>query len=662
MAEQNGANPRETGEYHRYLFHQGTDSGAYGFFGAHAEERNGARGVCFRVWAPHAAAVSVIGDFNAWNENSNPMEQESPGIWALFVPGPGQFDSYKYSVLTKSGTRLDKSDPYAFHAETRPRSASKVYSLEGFEWHDEAWLSYRKANPVYHAPLNAYEVHLGSWQRSETGEFLSYRETVSRLIPYVKEMGFTHVELMPVTEHPLDASWGYQCTGYFAATSRFGTPHDFMYFVDECHRAGVGVILDWVPAHFPKDAHGLMEFDGGCCYEAKDPRQREHPDWGTRIFDYGRNEVRSFLLSSALFWLEQYHIDGLRVDAVASMLYLDYGRKPGEWRPNRYGGKENLEAISFLRALNEAVFTRFPDVLMIAEESTAWPMVTKPGYVGGLGFNLKWNMGWMNDMFHYMKLDPIYRQYNHKDITFSILYAFSENFLLPVSHDEVVHMKGSLLGKMPGDEQSQFAGVRAFYAYMLAHPGKKMLFMGCEFGQRAEWAFDRALDWHLLEEERNQQLKEYFKEINEFYLGSRELWELDFQEDGFQWICPDDSQGNTVSFLRKNAAGEFLVCVCNFSGTRREGYRTGVPEAPGYRLELSTDDVRFGGTGQAETREVPTELFPWHGHPCSIVLDLPPLSALFFRKTEGAKPEAAEGAALSMCEGSGLFTAAEPRT
>ena len=473
---------------------------AQDYLGAHPAELDGQPGYVFRVWAPRAKAVCVMGAFNAWNETDQPLSPVGGGVWEGFVPGLERYDTYKFAVHTADGRVLAKADPYAFHAETRPGNASKLYDLSGYVWGDELWMKYRREHPVYHNPLNIYEVHLGSWRRTGAGEFLSYRTIAEYLVPYVKEMGFTHVELMPITEHPLDMSWGYQCTGYFAATSRFGTPHDLMWLIDQLHQAGVGVILDWVPAHFPKDAFGLYEFDGTCCYEYADPRKGEHADWGTRVFDYGRNEVRSFLYSSALFWLEQYHIDGLRVDAVASMLYLDYGRQDGQWAPNIHGGHENLEAVEFLQQLNGHVFLDHPDVLMIAEESTAWPLVSHPVDQGGLGFNLKWNMGWMNDILHYIKLDPYFRQFNHKDITFSLMYAFSENFVLPLSHDEVVHMKGSLLGKMPGDDAQKYAGVRAFYTYMLAHPGKKLLMMGCEFGQWNEWHYEQSLDWHLLEQ------------------------------------------------------------------------------------------------------------------------------------------------------------------
>lgn len=611
-------------------FHHGTNSLAHEIMGGHLT----ADGAWFRVWAPNAVAVSVIGPFNNWTAKIHAMQEELPGIWYIFIPNLHQYDAYKYALETKDGSILEKADPYAFHAETRPYTASKLYALDGYEWHDDTWLSYRKTHLVYDHPLNIYEVHFGSWRRTENGEFLSYRDAAAQLIPYVKEMGFTHVEFLPLTEHPLDDSWGYQCTGYFAATSRFGTPHDLMYLIDQLHQAGIGVILDWVPAHFPKDAHGLMEFDGSHCYEYAEPTLQEHVDWGTRIFDYGKGEVRSFLTSSARFWLDQYHIDGLRVDAVASMLYLDYGRSNGTWRPNRHGGRENLEAISLLQQINQTLFGVSPDILMIAEESTAWPGVSHPVDMGGLGFNIKWNMGWMNDIFHYCKLDPYFRQFNHKDLTFSFMYAFSENFLLPVSHDEVVHMKGSLLGKMPGSMEEKMAGVRVFYAYMLAHPGKKLLFMGAEFGQIAEWNFAKALDWHLLEHPAHQRLQTFFKAAGQFYLEQSPLWENDFDWNGFSWLCADDKFGNTAAFLRRGTTGEPLIFLCNFSPVHRDGYRLGVPEAGRYVERFNTDRIEFGGSSSPHAGPLSTEEIPCHGQECSLTVDLPPLSAVFLQLTE----------------------------
>ena len=615
------------------LFHflHGDNCHAQDYLGAHPANQDGQDGYVFRVWAPHARGVSVMGDFNGWSEESHPMNRLEGGVWELFIPGMKQYDTYKYAVHARDGRVLAKSDPYAFHAETRPGNASKLYDLSGYQWGDQKWLEYRKAHPIYHNPLNIYEMHLGSWRRTGEGEFLSYRDMAGWLVPYVKEMGFTHVELMPVTEHPLDASWGYQCTGYFAATSRFGVPHDLMYLIDQLHQAGVGVILDWVPAHFPKDAFGLYEFDGEPCYEYADPRKGEHADWGTRVFDYDRKEVRSFLFSSALFWLEQYHIDGLRVDAVASMLYLDYSRQSGEWVPNKYGGHENLEAIDFLRTLNTHIFVPHPDVLMIAEESTAWPLVSHPVEEGGLGFNLKWNMGWMNDITHYMKLDPYFRQFNHKDITFSLMYAFSENFILPLSHDEVVHMKGSFLNKIPGPYEEKFAGVRAFYTYMLAHPGKKLLMMGSEFGQWNEWHYEYSLDWHLLENKENQDIKAFFQAANAFYLENKPLWDLDFSWEGFQWICADDNQNNCASFLRKDRKGDFVLAVCNFSPVHRPGYRLGVPYRGTYQCVFNSDDERFGGSGLGDKEPLSSEDIPMHGQEQSLVIDIPPMSGVIYR-------------------------------
>ena len=623
---------KKTESYHAYLFHEGSDSRAYEFMGAHFVNQDGADGVVFRVWAPNAREVGVAGDFNDWDAAKDPMKRISNGVWELFISGLKQYDSYKYAIGTAAGEVLLKADPYAFHAETRPQTASKVFKLDGYEWGDENWMRYRAGHAVYAQPLNIYEMHLGSWLRGEDGQTLDYGRIADQIVPYVKEMGFTHIELMPVMEHPFDGSWGYQVTGYFAPSARYGTPKDFMRFVDKCHQAGVGVILDWVPAHFPKDAYGLYEFDGTCCYEYTDPMKRERPDWGTRVFDYGRNEVRSFLISSALFWLEKYHVDGLRVDAVAAMLYLDYGKKAGEWRPNIHGGHENLEAVSLLRKLNEAVFAAHHDILMIAEESTSWPMVTKPTYLGGLGFNLKWNMGWMNDILHYVQMDPVYRQYNHKDITFSLMYAFSENFVLPISHDEVVHGKGSLLNKMPGYYEDKFAGVRSFYGYMMAHPGKKLIFMGAELGQFTEWSEDRQLDWNLLDYEMHVKLKLFFQKLNLFYLENNTLWAVDFDWKGFEWLCNDDNGGNSVAFARRNKDGDELIAVCNFSPVMHENYRIGVARPGVYTEVLNTDAAEFGGRGCLNHGEIFSEEAPWQGRAQSVALTVPPLSAVYLKR------------------------------
>ncbi|MEG0825249.1 MAG: 1,4-alpha-glucan branching protein GlgB [Oscillospiraceae bacterium] len=625
-------------------FSAGRATRAQAVLGAHPATVKGESGYMFRCWAPNATAVSVMGDFNCWDDASNPMLPLENGIWEGFVPALHRYDNYKYAVRTPDGRVLAKADPYAFHAETRPGTASKIYDLEAYPWQDGPWMKYRKENPVYRRPLNVYEIHLGSWRRTENDEFLSYRAMAEQLPSYMKEMGYTHVELMPITEYPLDASWGYQCTGYFAATSRFGTPDDFKYLVDELHRAGVGVILDWVPAHFPKDAFGLYEFDGTPTYEYADPRKGEHASWGTRVFDYGRAEVRSFLYSSALFWLEEYHLDGLRVDAVASMLYLDYDRQDGQWCPNIHGGKENLEAVDFLQRLNEYIFAEVPDALMIAEESTSWPLVTRPTADGGLGFNLKWNMGWMNDIVHYMKLDPYFRQNNHKDITFSFMYAFSENFVLSISHDEVVHGKGSLIAKMPGDDDLKAAGVRAFYGYMLCHPGKKLLMMGSEFGQVNEWHFEHSLDWHLLGDPRHKALHEFFKSANELYLEQSPLWDLDFTWEGFQWLCADDYMGNCAGFVRKDEKGKFLVVLCNFSPVHRKGYCLGVPAPGQYEVVFNTDDAVWGGTGLGDHQPLKTAYLPMHGQEQSLEIDLPPMSTVILKCTRKYPPRKAKKA------------------
>ena len=612
-------------------FYGGTNSEAYRYLGAHRTRRSGKDGYVFRTWAPNAAHVSVVGDFCGWNGYAHPMEKNADGFWECFVPSLKRYDTYKFAVTAQSGETVLKADPYAFHAETRPGTASKLYDLGGYRWGDDEWRSSRAKAPLDRSPLNIYEVHLGSWRRHENGDFYDYRTLARELADHVLDLGYNCVELMPVTEYPLDDSWGYQCTGYFAATSRYGTPRDFMYFVDHLHQKGISVILDWVPSHFCKDAHGLIDFDGTPCYEYADPNKREHEGWGTRVFDYGRGEVKSFLLSSAAFWLREFHVDGLRVDAVASMLYLDYGRENGRWTPNINGGHENLEAIDFLRALNETAFSVDPNALMVAEESTAWPLVTRPAKDGGLGFNLKWNMGWMNDMCHYLKLDPWFRQFHHKDITFSLMYAFSENFVLPISHDEVVHMKGSLRGKMPGDDWQQLAGVRAFTAYLLAHPGKKLTFMGAELGQWHEWDFASQLDWYLLENQENQQTQQFFKDINRFYLSQSPLWSIDFSWEGFEWLVADDNCNNVVVFVRRDREGRELIAAVNFSPVGQAEYRFGVPPKKTYREVFTTDLAAYGGTGDWCNEEpIETEGIPSHGKPCSLCVKIPPLGAAFF--------------------------------
>lgn len=641
-------------------FHQGTMTDGWRWFGAHPAKKRGRDGWTFRVWAPHAEAVSVVGDFNDWEEGAAPLARKGE-IWEGFLPDLPVYTSYKYAVRGADGQVRQKADPYGFHTETRPATASKLYDISGFKWTDGAFRERKAKHPVYTSPLNIYEVHLGSWKKRGNGDFIDYKDLAKDLAAYVKDMGYTAIELLPVTEHPLDDSWGYQCTGYFAPTSRFGTPKDFMWFVNHMHKNGILVLLDWVPSHFCKDAQGLYEFAGTYCYEYSDPNKREHAAWGTRVFDYGRPEVKSFLFSSARFWLEEYHIDGLRVDAVASMLYLDYDRQGGAWTPNQYGGHENLEAIEFLRELNTMAFQTDPSVLMIAEESTAWPRVSHPvdkgGLEGGLGFNLKWNMGWMNDILHYIKMDPYFRQFNHHDITFSLMYAFSENFVLPLSHDEVVHMKGSLINKMPGTDEEKFAGVRAFYTYMLTHPGKKLLMMGSEFGQWNEWHYEHSLDWHLLElvgedGDRHRALKAFFQAVNAFYLAHPELWELDFSWEGFEWIEADDNQANTIAFLRKDKKGSTLVTVCNFSPVDRTGYTIGVPTAGTYTCLFSTDDPAFGGLGRGDAGPVKSQYIECHGREQAITLSLPPMSAAIYKctrkfpsrrkKTAEAAPKAAK--------------------
>ena len=616
-----------------YLFHEGSNSRAHSFMGCHfsPDWQESAR---FRVWAPNAAAVSVVGDFNGWDREANRMERESDaGLWSVSVSGVKAFDCYKYCITTKTGSQIMKADPYAFHAEMRPGTASKAYRLEGYEWSDGEWQARKAMGKPDEKPVNIYELHAASWKTYPDGQPFDYAKLAEELIPYVKRLGYTHVELMPLAEYPFDGSWGYQVTGYYAVTSRFGTPKDFMSFVDLCHQEGVGVILDIVPAHFPKDAHGLFEFDGSCCYEYADPRVGEQPDWGTMVFDFGRGEVKSFLVSNAYFWVEVFHVDGLRVDAVASMLYLDYGRTAGKWRPNKCGGRENLEAVELLRKMNSAVLTDFPGTMMIAEESTAWPLVTKPPHSGGLGFNFKWNMGWMNDMLRYMQADPLLRSGLHGNITFSFHYAFSENFVLPISHDEVVHGKRSLLDKMPGSYEQKFASVRAFLGFMMAHPGKKLLFMGAEFGQFIEWDYKKALDWHLLDYPYHAALSRFVQELNHRYLSEPALWERDTEPDGFAWISHDDATQNIVCFRRAGKNGGELIVLVNFAPVRRERYRIGVPKGGVYTEVMNSDDGRYGGSG-CRNKPVVSEPVPMHGYPQSVLLTVPPLAAVYFMNTE----------------------------
>ncbi len=612
-----------------YLFHQGSNARSYDFLGAHRWEDGK---TVFRVWAPHAARVSVAGDFNGWDSSADIMTKITDGgIWEAFVSGVNVFDNYKYSIITNDGRELMKADPYGFHAETRPNTASKFYDIDNYCWNDEKWLESRKCNSVYDSPVNIYEVHAGSWKRHPDGSFYSYRDMADELCSYVKNMGYTHVEFLPLSEYPFDGSWGYQVTGYFAPTSRYGEPADFMYLIDCFHQNGIGVILDWVPAHFPKDAQGLYEFDGEPCYEYSDMRKGEHPQWGTRVFDYGKNEVKSFLMSDALFWIEKYHIDGLRVDAVASMLYLDYGRKSGQWSPNKYGGNENLEAIDFIKKLNTVLFTEHNDIMMIAEESTAWPMVSKPVSDGGLGFNFKWNMGWMNDCLRYFSLDGYFRKFNHNNLTFSFFYAFSENFVLPISHDEVVHGKCSLINKMPGNYEEKFAGVRSFMCYLMAHPGKKLTFMGTEFGQFIEWNYKQGLDWLLLDYEMHSKLKDFVRELNLFYKNTPALWQNDFSWEGFEWIISDDNENSVIAFRRKDDRKKEIIAVCNFTNVRRCNYRIGVPFAGTYEVVFDSDEVRFGGEGVIERKLIKSQNIPMHSQQNSIEIDINGLSAVYIK-------------------------------
>ena len=621
-------------DFDLHLLGEGRHWKSYEKLGAQLETIDGVAGVTFAVWAPNADLVSVVGDFNGWDGASHRMHKRIPsGIWELFVPGLGPGTLYKFRVHA-DGTHADRTDPYGFAAEVPPRTASIVTDLTAYQWRDGDWMADRASRNALAAPISIYEVHLGSWRRpgDDPQRWLTYADLERELVPYVVEMGFTHVEFLPPTEHPLSASWGYQTIGLFAATSRFGSPQAFMSLVDALHRAGIGVLIDWVPAHFPKDAHGLRRFDGTALYEHEDPRKGEHPDWGTLIFNYGRHEVANYLVSNALFWLDRYHIDGLRVDAVASMLYLDYSRKDGEWEPNCFGGRENLEAIEFLKTFNVQVHGHFPGTLTIAEESTAWPGVSRPTYLGGLGFSLKWNMGWMNDTLRYMRHDPVHRKYHHDELTFSLIYAFHENFVLPFSHDEVVHGKGSLLDQMPGDVWQKFANLRLLYTYMWCHPGKKLLFMGSEFGQWREWNFDASLDWHLLQHDTHRGLSKTVADLNALVRREPALHQLDFDGRGFEWIDCHNWQDSVLAFVRRGETpDDFLVVCCNFTPVPREGYRLGVPCGGTYDEIFNGDSAWYGGTNLGNAGALEAEPVPHHGRDHSVSLTLPPLAAVVLK-------------------------------
>lgn len=606
---------------------------SYRRMGAHFTQQNNCDGITFAVWAPYAKRVCVVGDFNHWNGWNHQMKKkESTGVWELFIPQLGEYTLYKYEIQTEQLEVILKSDPYGFYAELRPDTASKAVKLDGYAWTDHNWQQKKGSQSLYDRPVSIYEVHVGSWRRKQDGREYTYRELAEELPDYCMDMGYTHIEFMPVSEYPYDGSWGYQVTGYYSVTARYGSPYDFMFLIDCCHQKGIGVILDWVPGHFPKDAHGLRRFDGTALYEHEDPRQGEQRQWGTLLFNYGREEVVDFLISNALFWLEIYHVDGLRVDAVSTMLYLDYGKKGNEWLPNRYGGNENLDAIAFMRLLHEAVYRDFPNTLMAAEEATSYPMVTQPTYLGGLGFNYKWNMGWMNDTLRYMGKDSAYRKWHHNWMTFSLVYAFSENFILPLSHDEVVHGKKSLLNRMPGDYWQKFANLRVLFGYMIAHPGKKLLFMGGEFGQFIEWKFDSGLDWHLLGVDMHGKLHHYVRELNHFYLSQRSLWEMDHVQEGFRWINPNDYGNSILSFLRyAKDVKQTIVVVCNFTPVVWNSYRIGIPENCPYVEIFNSDQVQFGGSGVRNQNPLVPEEIPWDQFPYSLHIRIPPFAVLFFK-------------------------------
>ena len=624
------------------VFHTGDSVRAYDFLGAHLVNRNDKNGVVFRVWAPTARSVSVAGDFNNWNNEANYMYNIGYGVWEVFVEGVKEFCTYKYCIESEYGDRLMKADPYAFHAQTRPGQASVVYDIESYSWNDSEWFNKRKENNISSSPMNIYEIHAGSWRKYPDGNFFNYQKLADELIPYLKEMHYTHIQLMPIMEYPYDGSWGFQTTGYYAPTSRFGTPSDFMTFVDRLHCEGIGVILDWVPSNFPVDDFGLAKFDGSPLYESNDPKTSKRDSWGTCLFNYARFEVTSFLVSCAMFWLDKYHIDGLRIGALSSMLYLDYGKTEGEWEPNKFGGKENLDAVDFVKRLNTAVHMYHPDVMMFAEENTSWPKLTHKIEDGGLGFDFKWNMGWMNDMLHYMSLNSMWRPFNHDSLTFSFYYAFSEKFLLPISHDEVSHGKGSLIKQMPGKYDEQFAGVRAFITYMYAHPGKKLVFMGTEIGQFDEWNHEEAIQWDLLEFEKHKKLRTFFKELNKFYLDCKPLYELDTVWKGFDWIHHDDYTNSVIAFKRTDKNGDEIVSVCNFQPIRRDEYCIGVPKYGLYDEVFNSDEERFGGSGVVNGNNIKTEVMKIHGFDQGLSLTLPPLSVIYLRCAKELEPDEAQ--------------------
>ena len=624
------------------VFHTGDSVRAYDFLGAHLVNRNDKNGVVFRVWAPTARSVSVAGDFNNWNNEANYMYNIGYGVWEVFVEGVKEFCTYKYCIESEYGDRLMKADPYAFHAQTRPGQASVVYDIESYSWNDSEWFNKRKENNISSSPMNIYEIHAGSWRKYPDGNFFNYQKLADELIPYLKEMHYTHVQLMPIMEYPYDGSWGFQTTGYYAPTSRYGTPSDFMAFVDKLHGEGIGVILDWVPSNFPTDDFGLARFDGSPLYESNDPKTSKRDSWGTCLFNYARFEVTSFLVSCAMFWLDKYHIDGLRIGALSSMLYLDYGKTEGEWEPNKFGGKENLDAVDFVKRLNTAVHMYHPDVMMFSEENTSWPKLTHKIEDGGLGFDFKWNMGWMNDMLHYMSLNSMWRPFNHDSLTFSFYYAFSEKFLLPISHDEVSHGKGSLIKQMPGKYDEQFAGVRAFITYMYAHPGKKLVFMGTEIGQFDEWNHEEAIQWDLLEFEKHKKLRTFFKELNKFYLDCKPLYELDTVWKGFDWIHHDDYTNSVIAFKRTDKNGDEIVSVCNFQPIRRDEYCIGVPKYGLYDEVFNSDEERFGGSGVVNGNNIKTEVMKIHGFDQGLSLTLPPLSVIYLRCAKELEPDEAQ--------------------